>query len=133
MTPPAKAALIKYVQTGKRWLRLEDDAYHAALARCCNGKTSSKACSTAELRRLAEHFHDCGFPRLGKSLTAKQRKMWVLWQSLYKQGRIVDKSMKALLSWIEGQTDGIKQLGWLTPAQENTLIESLKKWSARDD
>ncbi|MBS0354031.1 MAG: DUF1018 domain-containing protein [Proteobacteria bacterium] len=78
------AALVRQVHVAKTWLKLDDDTYRAALAARASGKTSSKACSIAELLAIIEHFHVAGFPRPDggskrRPLTAPQRKMWSLW------------------------------------------------------
>ncbi|MBS0354030.1 MAG: hypothetical protein JSR83_09040 [Proteobacteria bacterium] len=40
--------------------------------------------------------------------------------------------MKGLLAWIKAQTENhVEALTFLTPAQERTLIESLKQWVDR--
>ena len=131
------AALVRQVHTAKSWLKLDDDTYRAALAARSGGKVSSKACTVAELKAVLEHFHNAGFPRPGGSakrvaLTAPQRKMWSLWQQLADAGRVRDRSMKGLSAWVKGQTENsVEALAFLTPAQERTLIESLKQWVDR--
>lgn len=127
------AQLVRRVHAAKSWLQLDDDAYRAAVARFGAGKSSSKTCSVAELQALVEHFHACGFPRQGrKPLSPRQKKLFALWNALADAGRVHDRSMRALLAWIEHQTDNrVQRLEWLTPAQELTLIESLKKWGER--
>lgn len=131
------AALVRQVHVAKTWLKLDEDTYRAALAARSGGKVSSKACTVAELKAVLEHFHNAGFPRPGGSakrvaLTAPQRKMWSLWQQLADAGRVRDRSMKGLSAWVKGQTEnGADALAFLTPAQERTLIESLKQWVDR--
>lgn len=130
------AQLIRQIHTAKRDLGLDDDTYRLTLARFAAGKTSSKYCSAAELHAVIEHFHDSGWPRAGgahqKPLSPRQKKMWALWQTLADQGKVRNRRMAGLLGWIAGQTDNqVQRLEWLTPAQEHTLIESLKQWEAR--
>ncbi|WP_298619520.1 regulatory protein GemA [uncultured Zoogloea sp.] len=131
------AALVRQVHVAKSWLKLDDDTYRAALAARSGGKVSSTACTVVELKAVLEHFHTAGFPRPGGSakrvaLTAPQRKMWSLWQQLADAGRVRDRSMKGLLAWVKGQTENsVEALAFLTPAQERTLIESLKQWVDR--
>ena len=130
------AQLIRRVHAAKTWLKLDDETYRGTLARFAAGKTSSKACSVAELQAVIEHFHASGWPRPGKEkykpLSIRQKKMWALWQTLADQGKVRNRTMRGLLAWIEHQTDNhVQRLDWLTPAQEHTLIESLKKWSER--
>ena len=131
------AALVRQVHAAKTFLQLDEDTYRAALAAKAAGKVSSKLCTIVELRAVIEHFHQAGFPRPGGSakrvaLTAPQRKMWSLWQQLADAGRVRDRSMKGLLAWVKGQTENsVEALAFLTPAQERTLIESLKQWVGR--
>lgn len=131
------AALVRQVHVAKTWLKLDDDTYRAALAARSDGKVSSKACTVLELKAVLEHFHNAGFPRPGGSakrvpLTAPQRKMWSLWQQLADQSKVRDRTMKGLLAWVKGQTENrVDALAFLTPAQERTLIESLKQWVDR--
>lgn len=131
-----RARLIRQVHTAKRALGLDDDTYRQTLARLAAGKTSSKDCTVGELQALVEHFHTAGWPRPGgkthKPLTPTQKKMWALWQALADHGKVSNRRMPALLAWIAGQTsNNVQRLEWLTPAQEHTLIESLKQWVAR--
>lgn len=131
------AALVRQVHVAKTWLKLDDDTYRAAIAARADGKVSSKACTVVELRAVLEHFHNAGFPRPGGTakrvaLTAPQRKMWSLWQQLADQGKVRDRTMKGLLAWVKAQTENhTDALAFLTPAQERTLIESLKQWVDR--
>lgn len=131
------AQLIRQVHAAKTWLKLDDDTYRAALAAHSSGKLSSKACTVTELLAVMERFHRAGFPRPGGdkrvTLSAAQKKMWALWQTLHTAGRVQDRTMKGLLAWIKGQTEnGVEALAFLTPAQEATIVESLKAWSKRD-
>jgi len=131
------AGLVRQVHAAKTWLKLDDDTYRAALAAHAGGKASSKACTVAELQAVIAHFHRAGFPKPGGgkrvTLTPPQKKMWSLWQQLADQGRVANRSMKGLCAWVKGQTDnGVEALAFLSPAQERTLIESLKRWVDRD-
>lgn len=132
------AQLVRQVHAAKTWLKLDDDTYRAALAAHSNGKHSSKACTVTELLAVMERFHRAGFPRPGATagkrvvLTPAQKKMWALWQTLHTAGRVQDRTMKGLLAWVKGQTENhVEALAFLTPAQERTLIESLKLWADR--
>lgn len=127
------AQLVRRVHAAASWLKLDDDTYRDAIAAHAGGKTSSKACTVAELQAVLEHFHRAGYPRPGrKPLSPQQKKMWALWQTLADAGRVRDRTMRGLLAWIAAQTDNrVQKLEWLTPAQEHTVIESLKKWVDR--
>jgi phage gp16-like protein len=58
------------------------------------------------------------------------RKIRALWIEMGKAGRIEDPSEKALRHFVKRMT-GVDALDWLTVAQANVVIESLKKWGAR--
>ena len=131
------AGLVRQVHAAKTWLKLDDDTYRAALRAHAGGKASSKACTVAELQAVIAHFHRAGVPKPGGGkrveLTRPQKKMWSLWQQLADQGRVEARNMKGLCAWVKGQTDnGVEALAFLTPAQERTLIVSLKRWADRD-
>jgi phage gp16-like protein len=132
-TTSKHASLVQRVHVAASWLKLDDATYRAAIAAHAGGKTSSKACGVRELEALLEHFHRCGFPRPGGKrfapLTPRQKKMYALWQQLADGGHVEDRSMDALDAWIQRQTNTRRQ--WLNGAQEDQLIESLKKWSER--
>lgn len=129
------AQLVRRVHAAKGFLQLDDATYRAAIAAHAGGKTSSLECSVAELAALVEHFHACGWPRPGKArkpLAPRQKKLYALWCALADQGRVRERGMRGLLKWIEHQTDNhVQKLEFLTRAQEETLIESLKKWGQR--
>ncbi len=131
------ARLVRRVHAAASHLKLDDDTYRSAVAAHAAGKRSSKDCSVAELEAVMEHFHRAGYPRPDGSkkrrpLTAPQKKMYALWCALADAGRVRERSMRGLLKWVEHQTDNhVQALDFLTPAQEHTLIESLKKWSER--
>jgi len=127
------AQLVRRVHAAAGWLKLDDDTYRDAIAAQASGKRSAKDCSVDQLQAVLEHFHRAGYPRPArKALSRPQKKMWALWQTLHNQGRVDDRSMRGLCAWIAGQTENdVSQLDWLTPPQEATLIESLKKWSQR--
>lgn len=130
------AQLVRRVHAAAGHLQLDDDTYRSAIAAHAAGKRSSKDCTVAELEALLEHFHKAGYPRPGakrhRPLTPPQKKLYALWCALADAGRVRERSMRGLLRWIEHQTDNhVQALEFLTPAQEHTLIESLKKWSER--
>jgi hypothetical protein len=56
--------------------------------------------------------------------------MWSLWQQLADAGKIQDRKMPALMVFIERQT-GVARLEWLTPKQDDLVIESLKAFVKR--
>lgn len=138
--PSLHAQLVRRVHTAKSWLKLDDGTYRMAIASHAPGKSSSLTCSVAELQALMEHFHRVGYPRPGqvegkparKPFSPRQKKMWALWQSLADAHLVRDRTLRGLLAWISSQTDNqVQALDFLTTAQEDTLIESMKKWKER--
>lgn len=114
---------------------LSSDEYHELLGRLFDGCTSSSALSPAEQRRWVDHLqHLADIARGRKSnapaLSPKQRLMWSLWQQLADAGLVQQRSMSALESYVERQT-GVAKLAWLNGAQEDTVIESAKRWLKR--
>jgi hypothetical protein len=134
MATTRHAQLVKRIHAARTWLKMDEDTYRELLANHCDGRRSSTDCTVVQLERAMARMHELGYPRPGRRpLSRPQKLMWSLWQQLADAGRVRDRTMAGLLAWIGGQTaHQVKALDWLTPAQENTLIESLKKWKARD-
>jgi Protein of unknown function (DUF1018) len=132
------------IHIAKKELAWDDDTYRDILFSVCRVKSSGLLDFTGRKRFLA-HLRACGWSggsrvvtRSGrpasaasrKPLTPPQRKMWALWQQLGDAGKIVDSKMPALVAFAHRQT-GVERLEWLTDAQEDLVIESLKKWLSR--
>ncbi len=126
MTPNAKG-IIGAIKAGQAFLGLDDATYRQMLSNLTGGKTSCKACSLDELRRIREYMHQQGFPR-----------------SSARHGRRpkVARSKKTVLSKIEallteakrpwGYAQGIAVnmfqqpvLEWLTVEQLSSVMKSL--------
>lgn len=112
--------------------QLADDDYRAILQRCAGVASSTEIRSIGEAKAVLAEFERLGIGRslARPKLSALQRKMWSLWQQLADAGLVDNRKMPALMAWVKKQT-GIDQLRWLTFAQENTCVESLKQWLAR--
>jgi hypothetical protein len=58
--------------------------------------------------------------------------MWSLWQQLADADKVRDRTMRGLTAWVAAQTEpAIERLQFLTPAQEDNVIERLKNWLER--
>ena len=62
--------------------------------------------------------------------SAMERKVWALWHQLHQVGLISNHSAPALNAYVYRQV-GVSALRFATPAQLDTLIESLKSWAKR--
>jgi Protein of unknown function (DUF1018) len=132
------------IHIAKKHLGWDTDHYRDILFSVCRVKSSAELDFTGRKRFLA-HLRACGWnggttapagarkpasPASRKPLTAPQRKMWSLWQTLADAGLVDSRKMPALVAFAHRQT-GVDRLEWLTGAQEDLVIESLKAWSRR--
>lgn len=103
------------------------------------GKDSSKELTTANLFDLYRHFHNLGWRvrrRTGGKTSpkyddARQRKVVALWIELHKAGVVKNSSDRALQVYVK-RMSGIENLKWCGAQECFRLIESLKKWGARN-
>jgi phage gp16-like protein len=140
-----RAAVVK-VQIARKDLRLADEDYRSILERL-TGKTSSAACSDAELGRVLDEFKAKGWtpkvvaggrasankPRNQKARPADHpsaKKARALWLSLWNLGEIRDPSEAALESFARRQLK-VERLQWADQALVYKLIEALKAMAIR--
>lgn len=134
-----KADLAK-IHVAKKALGWDDSAYRDILWAVCQVKSSADLDQAGRSRFLA-HLGKCGWvdtkkPAGGsarpvrKALTGPQKKMWSLWQQLADADLVENRKMPALMAYVERQTS-VARLEWLNSAQEDLVIESLKKWLKR--
>lgn len=116
---------------------LSEESYRQILQRAAGVASSTEIRALGKARAVLAEFDrlhislPAGGPRRGQ-FSPTQKKMWALWQTLAGQGKVQNRRLPGLLGWIAGQTDNhVQRLEWLTPAQEHTLIESLKQWVDR--
>lgn len=123
----------------KKELGLSDDEYRGLLSSVCGAASSGnlnqagRALFLAHLGRLKVALGK-GRPRAAKSarpkLAPRIGKMFSLWQQLYEARKVEKRTYAALEAWVQGQTK-VDKLEWLTVAQQDQCIESLKKWLSR--
>lgn len=138
---PRLVAMRKAVQAARRALNLDEDTYRSALERI-TGKTSSTACSRAELGAVLDFFNGRSTARTvidgGKAAEApparraapkadhpsagKARAMWL---SLYELGVVRDPSEAALEAFARRQL-GCERMQWMDQGLNHKLIEPLK-------
>lgn len=139
----ARKADLAAIHIAKAELGWDDDHYRDILWAVCRVRSSGMLDHAGRKRFLA-HLRACGWsggskagrggdrrstgPR--KPLTARQSKIWSLWQQLFEARAVDDRKMPALAAWVHRQT-GVARLEWLNVAQEDLVIESLKAWLAR--
>jgi len=112
----ARQADLAKIHMAKKALGMADDAFLAHLAKC--GWVDGRKAAAGSSRPVR------------KALTAPQKKMWSLWQQLADDGLVNNRKMPALLAYVQRQTQ-VDRLEWLKPAQEDLVIESLKRWLSR--
>ncbi|WP_319778422.1 regulatory protein GemA [Maridesulfovibrio sp.] len=133
--------LIAKVKIGCKQLDLTDDreAYEAMLHNL-TGKISCSKMGIKELEKVIRHMESRGavFTNKGnkrkhsKASKAQVRMVFGLWTELYELGGVDDPSRDALTAWVRRMTDNsCDDPDWLTPAQSQQLVESLKQWIAR--
>lgn len=146
----ARRADLAAIHIAKAQLGWDDGLYRDILWTVCRVKSSAELDFTGR-KVFLEHLRACikqlpstsGAARVGRSLTLvklaarvrtpltpPQRKMWSLWQQLADAGLVQERKMPALRAFVQRQTQ-VDRLEWLTPPQEQLVIESLRRWLAR--
>jgi|GEM_PF-810803 len=138
---------IAAIHTLKSKLGLSDDDYRALLFEK-TGKRSSKDCNQAERRLVREHLarlaekmglqqptrrrplSETAFVQAKQQASPRERKVWVLWHQLHRDGKVHNPSRAALDAWVE-RTAHVSSLRFCNAAQLDTLIEALKDWQRR--
>lgn len=144
--PQSEAARqIRAIHALKTRLKWSDDDYRSLL-RTLTGKTSSKACTSAERRQVREHMQDLAeragltaprrlsateFERRRSAASPQERKVWALWHQLHRDGVVRDPSARALSAFVKRQT-GQDLLSSLNGAQLSTVIDALDDWRVRE-
>ena len=128
----------------KSKLRLSDDDYRALLVNL-TGKASSKDLPPASQAAVREHMQQLAvklglarptrskrntFTQSRDAASPRERKVWALWNQLYRDGKLRDHSAPALNAWVK-RTVGVDALRFADAAMLDVLIEALKAWDAR--
>lgn len=129
---------IRAIHALKTRLRMADDDYRALLMQI-TGRASSKDCTPTQRRQLREHLQrlaeraGLAAPRAPRpAASPRERKVWALWMQLHQDRLIRNHSAPALHAYVKRQV-GVDALRFATPAQLDTLIESLKGWIKRGE
>lgn len=114
---------------------LSEDEYRDLLGNLFDGRRSSTELDAAQRGRLIQHLavlqRQFAKPRPAlPPLTLRQKKMFSLWQQLADKNLVRERGMAALKAWAKRQSH-VDRWEWLNSHQEDTLIESLKRWLKR--
>ncbi len=138
---PNRARLIKLIHVGRRELGMDDETYRLMLAgmKGLGGATSTADLTVPNLYRVLEQLKQKGFKvrpnTKGKRPLAadpQSKKIRSLWLELHERGALRDPSEEALAKFVLGLTH-VAALQWLSSDQASRVIESLKKWLAREE
>ena len=137
-----RRADLAQIHIAKKELGMDEDDYRAFLLGVAKVESAAALDFTgrqlvlAKLRQLGWDPGKCGrssgkkWKRPEKG--SQQSKIWALWFELHREGKVRDKSAKALNAFCKRMTD-VERLEWLTPEQCNVVIEGLKDWQRRDE
>lgn len=137
--------LIRLIHVAKRELHLEEDVYRQVLLTASGDRASSSSDLTVpELEQALARFKQDGFkvrikgkpaparPPSSRRLAAdpEAKKIRALWLLLHALGAIKNPSEAALAAYVKRLTH-VDDLHWISSAQAEKLIESMKKWALR--
>lgn len=130
-----RRGLLAKIHIAKKQMGLTDSEYRLILAVTTDAE-SCKDLTVEELETVLDRLKSLGFkeaPRKDdpKRMLSRQKSLirWH-WKALSSHGAVTDGGDKALDAWIKKRF-GVDKLQWLTVAQAQTAIESLKKWQKR--
>ncbi|MDD2721630.1 MAG: regulatory protein GemA [Gallionella sp.] len=134
---------IAQIHIAKQQLCLDDETYRAMLWSIARVKSASDL-DFAGRKKVLDHLKACGFKvrHTGKASGSKikpsralaeypeAKKIRALWIMLHALGAVKNPSEEALASYVKRMTR-VDALQWITGAQAEMVIESLKKWAMR--
>lgn len=128
---------LKLIHIARKQLNMAEDAYRAIVLGISNQRTSSSAdLSGPERARLLQHLKACGFtpkparPSVKLADDIHSRKVRSLWLQLADANKVTDRRESALVAYVKNKV-GVDRLEWMSTAQFNVVVESLKQWLAR--
>lgn len=139
MMTPTRKKTIALIHICRKDLALCEDTYRALLMRVTK-KDSCAAMTDGQLSLILDEFKRLGWKkknskRIGarKLATQPQAKMIRgMWLQLRDAGELRDASEESLAAFVK-KTSGCNALQWITPAQANRVIDSLRGWIQRVD
>jgi hypothetical protein len=138
MQAARRATDITRIHVLRSKLQLSDDEYRDLMSTLYDGRRSSTALTpgqqahfVAHLQKLVDDRQRGVAPAKPRApLSPRLRKGFSLWQQLADANLVRDRRMSALRAFVTRQT-GVQMLEWLTKAQEDAVVEALKKWLSR--
>ena len=131
-----RTQLIKLIHVAKRDRRLDDDTYRQLLV-SYTGTDSTKDMTYQQLQQAFDAMKMLGFklktakPHKITATDAQSRKIRALWLEMVDDGYVRDSSERAINAYVHRIT-GVGRLNWVSTDQASRVIESLKKWQARE-
>lgn len=131
----SKSPLLAKIHIAKKDLGLDDDQYRDILRRI-TGKDSASKCSYTQMANVIEEFKSLGWKTVKKKKafrtapTDQIKKIYALWGELQQLGAVKTTDKTALDAFCKKYTD-VDCVQWLDPAQQQKIIEILKKWIKR--
>lgn len=121
----------------------DEDMYRDVMATVCQGVRSAALLDITGRQRLIAHLQAAKARAAGQAakpaakiirrpLTAIERKLWSLWMQAADAGLVRERKMAAIVAWVHRQT-GVERIEWLNAAQQDLVVESLKRWIKRGD
>jgi len=131
---PERTRLIQRIHVLRRELRLADDEYRALILRV-TGYTSSGLLDVPGLKVWAGHLQGLKNryrkPKRSYTLSPQEKKIWSQWQQLADAGKIKNRTMAGLMGYVRTHIAAVDHISWLNGAQQDLLIEQLKKFLDR--
>jgi phage gp16-like protein len=138
---------IAAIHTLKSLCKMSDPDYRALLRTLTispvhpQGIDSSKAMSLVQQAFVRAHMDKLvvrmgvaqakpAFAHNKAAASAKERKVWAMWNALGREGKLDNASPQALQAWVLRQTQ-VSNLRFCNDAQLDSLINSLKLWAGR--
>lgn len=128
--------LIKLIHVAKRELCMDEDTYRQLLNTYA-GVESTRDMDTKQLNQILDAMKNIGFKirtHKKEKLTAtddQSRKIRSLWLEMTEEGFIHDRTERAINVYVHRIT-GVSRLDWLNSSAASRVIETLKKWQARE-
>ena len=145
-----RTQLIRLIHVARREAGIDDDTYREKL-RAATGFTSCKDLNLRQLEDVYQAFKDAGFKRSFKrsktaikprstehQRTAIISKIRAVWLEMHRHGFIKCGAAAALDQYVKRMTgtqnggEGVARLDWLNGELAGRVVESLKKWHARE-
>lgn len=131
---PERNRLLARIHALSNDLRLEEDEYRALVMKV-TGKASAAQLDMRELGALAGYLQKLWNrqrrPQRSYTLTPQEKLIWSLWQQLADAGRIKNRKMEGLMGYVRAHIARVDHISWLNAAQQDMLIEQLKKFLHR--